>query len=183
MREELSNDRITIRKIIPDYIPLIFKAVHDSREVLKIWLPWCHSNYNISETGEWVNSQQSAWNEKREFAFGVFETDSNRLVGGCGINQINWIHKAGNLGYWIKTDVTGKGFASAAAKLCARFGFIDLELNRIEIVSAKDNVASQKVAEKTGAKKECLARKRLIVGNKVHDAFVYSLTKKDIVES
>ena len=58
---------------------------------------------------------------------------------------------------------------------------MDVKLNRIEIVAAKDNLASQSAAEKAGATKECLARKRLIVGDVSHDAFVYSLIKEDII--
>jgi ribosomal-protein-serine acetyltransferase len=183
MREQLSDDRIAIIKIIPEHIPLLFQAVYESREKLKVWLPWCHSNYNIEETKEWVNIQQIEWNDRREFSFGIFELNSNRFVGGCGINQINWIHKIGNVGYWIRTDAAGKGYASAAAKLCAMFGFMDVNLNRIEIIAAKDNIASQKAAEKTGAKKECLARKRLIVGDTSHDAYVYSIIQEDFIKN
>ncbi len=183
MREQLSDGKIIIKKILPEHIPGLFQAVFESREILKIWLPWCHSNYKMEETKEWINFQQTAWNDRFEFSFGIFEVNSNRFVGGCGINQINWMHKIGNLGYWIRTNTIGKGYASAAAKLCAEFGFLDLKLNRIEIVAAKDNVASQRTAEKAGARKECLARKRLIVGDKVHDAFVYSLIKGDIIKN
>jgi ribosomal-protein-serine acetyltransferase len=182
MREHLSDERIAIKKIIPEYIPQLFQAAFESREKLKVWLPWCHSNYNIEETRDWVNLQQIEWNDKREFSFGIFELGTNRFIGGCGINQINWIHKIGNVGYWIRTNATGKGYAGAAARLCAIFGFIDIKLKRIEIVAAKDNLASQRAAEKAGATKECLARKRLIVGDISHDAFVYSLIKEDIEE-
>ena len=181
MREKLDDYRIIIKRIIPEYIPQLFQAAFESREELKVWLPWCHSNYDIEETKDWVNLQQIEWNNRREFSFGIFELDSNQFVGGCGINQINWIHKIGNVGYWIRTNATGKGYASAAARLCAKFGFMDVKLNRIEIVAAKDNLASQSAAEKAGATKECLARKRLIVGDVSHDAFVYSLIKEDII--
>jgi RimJ/RimL family protein N-acetyltransferase len=183
VREQLRDSKIAIKKIVPGYVPLLFQAVFESREILKVWLPWCHSDYKIEETIDWVNFQQTAWKDKSEFSFGIFEVNSNRFIGGCGINQINWMYKIGNVGYWIRADATGKGYASAAAKLCAEFGFIDLQLNRIEIVAAKDNIASLKVAEKTGAAKECLARNRLIVGDKVHDAFIYSLIKEDILKN
>ena len=183
MREELSDGRIIIKKIITDHVSLLYQAVFESKETLKVWLPWCHSDYKIEETKKWVNFQQTAWNDKLEFSFGIFEVGSNRFVGGCGINQINWMYRIGNVGYWVRTDATGKGYASAAAKLCAEFGFVDLRLNRIEIVAAKGNIASQKAAEKTGATKECLARKRLIVGDKTHDAIVYSLIKEDIIKN
>ena len=183
MREQLSDGRVIIKKIIPEFVSLLYHAAFESKEQLEVWLPWCHSKYKIEETKEWVNLQQTAWKDKSEFSFGIFESKSNNFVGGCGINQINWIHKIGNLGYWIRTDATGKGYATAATKLCAEFGFLDLKLNRIEIVAAKDNISSQKVAEKTGARKECLARKRLVVGDQVHDAFVYSLLEEDIMKN
>lgn len=183
MREELADGKITIKKIIPLYVEMLFKVASESKKEVGIWMPWCHPEYKIEETKEWVNLQQAAWKDKAEFSFGIFESESNNFVGGCGINQINWIHKIGNLGYWIRTDATGKGYATAAARLCAEFGFLDLKLNRIEIVAAKDNISSQKVAEKTGARKECLARKRLVVGDQVHDAFVYSLLEEDIMKN
>lgn len=183
MREKLSDGLVTIKKIIPEHIPLLYQAAFESREVLKTWLPWCHSNYSIEETKDWVNFQQTAWNNKLEFSFGIFEADSGRFVGGCGLNQMNWIYKIGNLGYWVATKFTGKGFASSAAKLCAEFGFSELSLNRIEIVAAEGNISSQKVAEKAGATKEAFARKRLAVGNSVHNAFVYSLIKEDIIRN
>ena len=181
MREELADGRIVIRKIIPSYIPMLFKVASDSKSEVGIWMPWCHADYKIEETKEWVNFQQTAWKDKMEFSFAIFENDNNYFIGGCGINQINWMHKIGNLGYWVGTKFIGKGFATAAAKLVAEFGFKDLELNRIEIVAAKENFASQRVAEKAGATKECIARNRLNIGDKVHDAFVYSLIKEDII--
>jgi len=180
VREELSDGKVTIKKIKPEHIQFLFATIFESREKLEAWLPWCHSDYNIGETIGWVNYQQIAWEEKLEYSFGIFECKSNQLVGGCGLNQMNWIYNIGNLGYWMGTKYTGKGFASAATKLCAEFGFTDLKLNRIEIVAAEGNIPSQRVAEKAGATKECLARRRLLVGDKLHDAFVYSLIKEDL---
>lgn len=181
MREELSDGRVTIKRIKPEHIQSLFQAAFDSREELRIWMPWCHSNYNIEETKEWVKFQQVAWQDKLEYSFAIVDNINNKMVGGCGLNQMNWIHKIGNLGYWVGTKFTGKGFASSAANLCAEFGFNDLKLNRIEIVVAEENIPSQKVAGYVGARKECLARKRLAVGDSVHNAFVYSLIKEDII--
>lgn len=179
MKGELGDGTVTIKKIIPEYVHLLFEAISKSKDELSVWLPWCHPGYNIEETKDWVKFQQKAWDEKLEYSFAVFDAD-NDLVGGCGLNQMNPIHKIGNLGYWIGSGYRGKGYAAAATRLCAEFGFNELRLNRIEIIAAKENIGSQRVAEKAGAKKECLARKRLVVGEKVHDAYVYSLVKEDL---
>jgi RimJ/RimL family protein N-acetyltransferase len=64
--------------------------------------------------------------------------------------------------------------------MAARFSFEDLKLNRVELLVPSANVASQRVAEKAGAKREGLLRKRLQLNGIAHDAFVYSLVQEDL---
>jgi ribosomal-protein-serine acetyltransferase len=59
-------------------------------------------------------------------------------------------------------------------RLAARFGFEELKLRRIEIVVAVGNEASQRVAEKAGAKREGVLRNRLVVGDAAHDTMMNS---------
>lgn len=70
--------------------------------------------------------------------------------------------------------------APAALLLLAGFGFDELKLNRIEIVIATNNQPSQRVAEKVGATREGILRKRLIVRDRIYDAFMYSLIPGDL---
>jgi RimJ/RimL family protein N-acetyltransferase len=65
--------------------------------------------------------------------------------------------------------------------LTARFGLRVLGLQRIEILAAVGNKASQRVAEKAGAKKEGLLRKRLSIRGQAHDAVMYSLIASDLI--
>lgn len=65
-------------------------------------------------------------------------------------------------------------------KLVAQYGFNEIGFNRLEIVVQVENVASCRVAEKLGAKLECIARNRLVGWGKSHDAAVYSLVPTDI---
>jgi RimJ/RimL family protein N-acetyltransferase len=63
----------------------------------------------------------------------------------------------------------------AAALLLGDFGFKELKLNRIEILVAVDNLASQRVAAKVGAVREGVLRNRLLLHGKIHDAVIFSL--------
>lgn len=72
------------------------------------------------------------------------------------------------------------GVTTRAARLAARFGFEDLRLHCIEIVFAAGNKASQRVAEKAGAKKEGVLRNRLLLANQLHDAVRHSLIATDL---
>jgi ribosomal-protein-serine acetyltransferase len=64
--------------------------------------------------------------------------------------------------------------------LVARFGFEELNLNRIEIIVATGNIPSQGVAMKVGASREGRLRKRLVVRDHVYDAIIFSLIPEDL---
>jgi RimJ/RimL family protein N-acetyltransferase len=90
------------------------------------------------------------------------------------------VHQFGNLGYWVRTSAAGRGVASKASRLVARFGFEELGLHRIEILAAVSNVASQRVAEKIGAAREGVLRKRLLIRGEPQDAVMFSLVPEDL---
>ena len=80
----------------------------------------------------------------------------------------------------MRSSCAGHGIAVTATRLCARFGFDELHLKRIEIVAAVGNRRSQRVAEKAGATREGILRNRLKVGEVSHDAVMFSLVPDDL---
>lgn len=171
---------IKIRPIQTDDAPLIFAAARESVAEVSRWLPWCHPDYRIEETIEYVSTRRAAWAEGREFSFAIVEAETGHFLGGVGLNQINRIHHMANLGYWVRTSAVGRGAATAATRQTARFGLGALGLQRIEIVAAVGNLASQRVAEKAGAKREGILRKRLLIHGEALDAVMFSLTAEDL---
>ena len=97
------------------------------------------------------------------------------------MRHINPVDRAVNLGYWVRTSRTREGVASAATRLLARFGFEELKLNRVEIIAATGNKASQRVAEKAGATKEGVLRNRIGVRELVSDTLNYRDRVSDAV--
>ncbi|HEX8891487.1 MAG TPA: GNAT family protein, partial [Pyrinomonadaceae bacterium] len=67
----------------------------------------------------------------------------------------------------------------SATRLAARFALEELKLQRVEILAATGNHASQRVAEKAGATREGVLRKRLLVKGQAQDAVLYSLVSED----
>lgn len=179
MRPELSNKVVTIRRYRGDDVPLLFAAARESINEMFAWAPWCHPNYTVEESQSFVLSSETAWNQKTEFAFAIFDVSTGLFLGGVGLNQINHKNNFANLGYWVRSSQTRRGVATAATLLAAEFGFQDLRLNRIEILTAIGNVVSQRVAEKAGAQKEGILRSRLLLHNRPSDAVMYSLIAAD----
>ena len=180
MHLNLTDRSILIRPYQADDAPLLYEAVRESIAEVSPWLSWCHENYSPEESREFISSRTRASQGDEWYSFAVIEAASGRFAGGVGINFINRVHQVANLGYWIRTSAAGQGFATRATRLAARFGFEQLGLQRIEIVAAVENIASQRVAEKAGACREAVARKRLLIRGEPQDAVVYSLIKEDL---
>jgi len=151
-------------------------AVRESLAELSRWLPWAHPAYALGESREWIAAREGLAARGLEHHFAIVD-DAGGYVGGCGINQINRVHRFGNLGYWVRTAATGRGAATAAVARLAEWAFRETDLVRLEIVCAVGNERSQRVAERAGAVREGLLRDRLLIHGRAHDAVMYSLTR------
>ena len=76
--------------------------------------------------------------------------------------------------------MAGKGIATAATLLVARFGFSEVKLNRIEYLVAAGNSASRRMIEKTGAIYEGVLRNKIVIHNRVYDGEMFSLIPSDL---
>jgi RimJ/RimL family protein N-acetyltransferase len=79
------------------------------------------------------------------------------------------------LGYWVKAGARGRGVATRAVVLVARFAFDELGAARVQLVTEPDNVASQRVAEKAGFIREGTLRSFLSFKGRRRDAVMFSL--------
>lgn len=180
MRYELSGESIIIRRHRPEDKDLMYDAIRESLDELIVWMPWCHPDLSRNETIERSESRDKAWDDREEYSFLIIEKHTGLFAGACGLNHISKTINYANLGYWVRSSATGKGYATSAVRLLADFGFGDAGLHRLEIIAAVDNKASQRVAVKAGAHREGILRNRLMIHGKLHDAVCYSLIPEDI---
>jgi len=180
MEADFSSDGISIRRYQITDIPLLYEAVRESISEISPWLPWCHPDYSMEESSAWVLSRDEAWANEVECSFVITDAQSGAFWGTVGLNQFQRDHQFANLGYWVRTSRAGRGVATTATVLTARFGLRTLALQRIEILAAVGNRPSQRVAEKAGAKKEGVLRNRLSIRGLAHDAVMYSLIPSDL---
>src|SRR5205823_3985241 len=161
------NGNIIVRPLRSEDAEALYEAVRESIAEVSPWLAWCHENYSIEESREFLRSRTAKSQGDEWYNFGIFDrANEQRFLGGVGLNFINRVHQFGNLGYWVRTSATGHNVASNGGRLVAQFGFEELGLHRIEILAAIPNVASQRVAEKIGAVREGVQRKRLLMRGK-----------------
>lgn len=174
-----SNGRVLLRPPRMDHDRVIYEAVLASFDELMPWMAWCDEDYSIDVTREWLQGLPGQWEQGINYQFGIFDARSDEFLGVCGLNHFNWQYCLANLGYWVRSDRTGEGIATDAARRVARFGLEALGLARIEIVVAVSNAASRRVAEKAGARFEGILRSRIRLARTNLDAAMYSLIFED----
>ncbi len=176
---ELSDGQIVLRPPTPDDGDAFFEAVSASIPEISPWLAWCSPDYKIEDTRSWLIRQPDEWLVGSNYAFAVLDQGDGRLLGGCGLSQVDINFRMANLGYWVRSDHRGQGIATRATRLTARFGIEMLSLVRVEIIVSVHNTPSLRVAEKAGAHREGVLRNRLIIRDQVHDVVMHSLTPAD----
>jgi len=172
---ELTGSGIILRRYCPDDAEGVYLAVRESIAELSPRVQWCHEKYALDETKTWIASCAETWAKGEAYDFLIVDRINNSPLGGCGLNQLNKLDRIANLGYWVRTSRAGQGIATEAARLLADFGFKYLKLNRIEMIIAVDNAASQRVAQKLGAMREGVLRNRIAVRDRIYDALMFSL--------
>jgi len=154
------------------------EAARESAAEVYPWLSWCHADYTLAEAAEWAGSRAPLADAGQEYNFVIVGSDG-RFLGGCGLNQVNRLHRYANLGYWVRTSATGRGVATEAVRELAQFAFRNTDLVRLEIVCAVGNGRSQRVAERAGAHREGVLRHRLILHGEPVDAVMFSLVRQE----
>ena len=180
MAATLRRNGIVIRPHDASDIEPLFAAVVESMATVGRWMSWCHPDYSIEDAEAFYERCANAWKTEGDREFGIFDAASGEVLGCVGINQINRVNLFANMGYWVRASRERHGIASTAARLASDFAFVELGLARIEIVALPDNVASRRVAEKIGARFECIARSLLKFRDESRDAAMYSLLKGDL---
>ncbi len=169
----IETARLKIRPYTASDINEQTDAVLESVNTVGRWLPWCKPNYSVKDAAEWFVICADAMAEFSAFTFGLFDKSTEQLIGSITINQLQPDMAIGNIGYWIRESKQGLGYASEAVLAIKHFGFVELKLLRLEIVAAVDNIASNRVALKAGAKFEHVDTKRIKLATGYVDANIY----------
>jgi ribosomal-protein-serine acetyltransferase len=102
----------------------------------------------------------------------------------CGSLRINHIEKESHkvsIGYFVGADHQGRGIATKAVRAIAAYCFNSLNVNRIELRCATDNLPSMRVAERCGFVREGTLRQAELLGGAYADLFVFGLLREEFL--
>jgi len=125
-------------------------AIVESHAELKLWMPWAKEVPSLEQSEAFARQSAAKWAARETLDFCFMRRDNGSLVGKGGFHTIEWAVPKLEIGYWIRTSCAGQGYATEATRALAEFAHERLGAHRLEITSDTRNVASRRVAEKSG---------------------------------
>lgn len=113
---------------------------------------------------------------------GVVLKDNNTLIGIVGLKDINTLNQ--NAEFYVKIDpsVQGKGYGTEATTLMIHYGFMELNLHRIQTQDMEENIGGWRADEKAGFKLDGTLRQAILRFGHYHNVRVYSILRSEFME-
>jgi ribosomal-protein-alanine N-acetyltransferase len=154
-----------------------------SEEFLKAHQPLIPLSVDQIRTDLEKTSHNDLPNYSRDrFQWIIERLEDAEPIGWITLSIRSWEHQIGEIGYSIAETHHGKGYGFEALRLMLRKAFYDGHLFRVEAKCSVDNVASYKLLEKAGFKREGILREYFNIRGKRFDHFFYSLLRTEYSE-
>lgn len=142
------------------------------RDTLFLFRPMTEQD-TLTEANQWLIS-------KENIVFTICEQNGNEPIGETGLFRIDYVSRAAifyiaiyDPKYW------SKGYGSEATDLVLKYSFDVLNLNRIQLHVAANNLAGVKIYERSGFVIEGTLREAMYHNNEYIDFFVMGILRKD----
>lgn len=171
----LGDGTITLREWAPSDAPAVFAACQDAdiQRFVPVPVP-----YEQEHARGYVDGAAAGWREGRHGALAIAAAQTDEVLGAIGLTVVG-SHNVG-IGYWIVPEQRRRGIATRAVRLLALWALDHLGVARVELYLVVGNVASARVAERAGFKREGVLRNYLAMHGEAYDCAMYSLISKDL---
>jgi RimJ/RimL family protein N-acetyltransferase len=171
---ELRDGDLVLREWTEDDVDSMVAGCNDP-DVAR-WIPTIPSPYTREDALAFIRGEVRPDHQAL-----AIELDG-RVVGGIGMGLNSHEYRA-TMGYWIAASGRGQGVCTRALRLLSRHALDDLEVQRVDLVTDPDNVASQRVAEKVGFLREGVLRSHLRhPDGRIRDSVMFSLLPGELRE-
>jgi ribosomal-protein-alanine N-acetyltransferase len=171
----LETERLLLRPFTLDDEAAVFALASDS-EVARFVRFEAHRT--PAETHAFLELAEQHYRRGGPFAWAIVRRKDGRLIGSCGFVSQSKERRSAEIGYWIGRPYWGKGHAVEAARALVRFGFEQMDLERVEAKCFVENRAGQRVIEKLGMKYEGTDRSEMIKGE-YPELRLYAIARQD----
>lgn len=157
----LDTQRLVLRSFRTADAPALHAALRESINELRsnLWfLPWVAEEPTLASAEVRCRTAETNFFLRTDLPYLAFEKHSGRLVASVGLHRTDWLLPKTEVGYWVRTSETGKGFASEGVTALTVWALDILGAKRVELVTDERNLGSRRVAERCGFNLEGIVR-------------------------
>jgi len=126
------------RDLLQDHFPVLVGEVADSHESTEVF----------------VRQRIAGWLLQTDFAFGIWHNESTEMFGYVHLFELNWDVPSAELSFFLDRDFAKQGLMTEVLARAIRFGFKQLELEKIYIRTLTDNYDTHRLARRVGFTRE-----------------------------
>lgn len=118
-------------------------------------------------------------NNSSTYVYGIFEIESDTIIGNLAIHNFNLIHQNCEIGINISNKYREKGFGKESLQLIINFLFQNTPMHKIKINVFAFNQNAIKLYENLGFSLDGILREEIFKSNAFQDMLLYSLLKSE----
>jgi len=112
----------------------------------------------------------------KDIIFAIIEKDTNKVIGNCGLHNVNEVHRHAVFGIFIgEKTYWNQGIGAEATALILDYGFNIMNLNNISLEVVKFNQRAVRCYEKVGFKYVGTRRQAVFMAGNYHDVLLYDI--------
>ncbi|HEY6762209.1 MAG TPA: GNAT family N-acetyltransferase [Baekduia sp.] len=174
----LTDGTVLLREPAADDVGPVFEACQDADIQRFTFIP---VPYAREHARQWVDQAPRRRASGEGLSLVIADArDGDALLGTVGLLRPDWPNRSVEVGYWVAPWGRGRGAATRAAGLLARWAIKDLDFARIRCHVDVDNVVSQRVAERAGFAREGVLRSVLEFRGRRWWLVAHSLIAEDL---
>lgn len=137
---------------------IVAKAVNESLETLKPWMPFAQEPMTAAGAEEHIGRALINFQERTDFVLSIYDREGKTFIGSTGFHHVNWDVPSFMIGYWVHKDHEGKGYITETVNALTRYAFTVFRANRLEITCDSKNQRSLAVMKRLGFVQEGLLK-------------------------
>lgn len=176
MPVELTAGSVLLRGFTSEDTPALLAAFAD--EEIARWNPGPGGPSALSAAHEWMRWRND-WSDGSHASWAIGDP-GGQLLGSVSVHKVDRGQGDAEVGYWVAPMARRQGRAALAVATVARFAFDELELHRLYLHHAVENVPSCRVATTVGFALEGTLRESYrYADGAYHDEHLHGLLASD----
>jgi len=147
--------RTVVRRFREGEGEVLYECIQDNYSRLHDHFPQTMEEIKSQATAEFfVRKRLADWLMQREYCMGVWHTKDAKLIGFIRIFRLDWRVPKAEIGYFIDKNYGQQGLMTESMMVVLNFAFRQLELEKLSLRTAMENVPSQRLARKVSFRRE-----------------------------